>query len=172
MANDTKEKFIEAFLELGNEKDFSKIKVMDVVEKVNSTRQTFYYYFKNIDDLAETMINDDLNNLFRKFPSCNNWLEGANEFCELLYKYELFFRNAIYGKGCFWTYNKIKEMCDSYIKEYIRSRKNPKEFGDFFYECCAYSLSGMIIQELKAENADFKRMMLRAYKKIKTTVFK
>lgn len=172
MPNDTKTKIIESFLELASEKDFSKIKVMEVVEKSNSTRQTFYYYFKNIDDLADKMLDEEFENLYRKFPNCTNWLESANDFCEVFYKYECFFRNAIYGNSCLWAYNKIKLICNSYIKEYIASRKNPKEFGDFFYECCAYSLSGMIIQELKAENADFKKMMLRAYKKLKTTIFK
>lgn len=62
----TKERLIQAFEELETKKAPSKITVKDVVEACGITRKTFYYHFKDIFDLIETVMKRRFEALFRQ----------------------------------------------------------------------------------------------------------
>ncbi len=49
----TKERIVQAYLELEKERPVEKITVTALVERSQITRKTFYYYFKDIYDLME-----------------------------------------------------------------------------------------------------------------------
>ena len=49
----TKERIVEAYIELESERPLEKITVTALVERSRITRKTFYYYFKDIYDLME-----------------------------------------------------------------------------------------------------------------------
>lgn len=49
----TKERIVEAYIELESERPVEKITVTALVERSRITRKTFYYYFKDIYDLME-----------------------------------------------------------------------------------------------------------------------
>ena len=44
----TKERIVEAYIELESERPLEKITVTALVERSRITRKTFYYYFKDI----------------------------------------------------------------------------------------------------------------------------
>ena len=46
----TKERIVEAYIELESERPVEKITVTALVERSRITRKTFYYYFKDIYD--------------------------------------------------------------------------------------------------------------------------
>ena len=47
----TKEAFVQALVTACQEKNYDKITVQDISQKANLNRQTFYYHFKDKDDL-------------------------------------------------------------------------------------------------------------------------
>lgn len=49
----TKETIIDAFWQLLEEKPFNKITVQNIVERCALNRNTFYYHFQDIPNLAE-----------------------------------------------------------------------------------------------------------------------
>ena len=49
----TKETIIDAFWQLLEEKPFNKITVQNIVERCHLNRNTFYYHFQDIPNLAE-----------------------------------------------------------------------------------------------------------------------
>ena len=49
----TKERIVEAYIELESERPVEKITVTALVERSRITRKTFYYYLKDIYDLME-----------------------------------------------------------------------------------------------------------------------
>ena len=49
----TKETIIDAFWQLLEEKPFNKITVQNIVERCTLNRNTFYYHFQDIPNLAE-----------------------------------------------------------------------------------------------------------------------
>ena len=59
MSDNTKEKIVQAFKELLEEKEYSKITISDITEKCNISRQTFYYHFKNVFDMIIWIFEQD-----------------------------------------------------------------------------------------------------------------
>lgn len=53
----TKEIIIDAFWQLLEEKPFNKITVQNIVERCALNRNTFYYHFQDIPNLAEYTVN-------------------------------------------------------------------------------------------------------------------
>ena len=53
MGEKTKETIIDAFWQLLEEKPFNKITVQNIVERCHLNRNTFYYHFQDIPNLAE-----------------------------------------------------------------------------------------------------------------------
>ncbi|MFQ7236803.1 MAG: TetR/AcrR family transcriptional regulator, partial [Enterococcus hulanensis] len=47
----TKETFVQALVALCQEKSYDKITVQDISQQVSLNRQTFYYHFKDKNDL-------------------------------------------------------------------------------------------------------------------------
>ena len=56
----TKERIVEAYIELESERPLEKITVTALVERSRITRKTFYYYFKDIYDLLEWIYTNEV----------------------------------------------------------------------------------------------------------------
>jgi AcrR family transcriptional regulator len=59
MAVYTRNEIKTAFILLLDERPFTKITVKDVVLKCGVNRNTFYYYFRDLPDLAEAVVEED-----------------------------------------------------------------------------------------------------------------
>ncbi len=59
MAVYTRNEIKTAFVLLLDERPFTKITVKDVVLKCGVNRNTFYYYFRDLPDLAEAVVEED-----------------------------------------------------------------------------------------------------------------
>ena len=68
MAQFTKTAIIESFLRLLETRSIEKITVKDIVEDCGVNRKTFYYYFKDIYDLTESVFATALRNLQGRTP--------------------------------------------------------------------------------------------------------
>ena len=55
MSGFTKEIIIRTLFELLNEKPLAKITVKDIVERCGVNRNTFYYHFRDISDVVESV---------------------------------------------------------------------------------------------------------------------
>ena len=55
MANFTREAIQNAFMKLLNEKPFKEIAVLDIVKECGISRNTFYYHFKDIPEVVESL---------------------------------------------------------------------------------------------------------------------
>lgn len=68
MPNFTKKEIKSAFLKLINEKTLTKISVKDVVDACGVSRNTFYYYFRDVPELLEEIIFDGAAALRTEYP--------------------------------------------------------------------------------------------------------
>lgn len=69
MAGFTKKAIRESFVKLLNERPFSQITVKDVVDNCGINRNTFYYYFQDLPQLVETIVNEDAQRIIREHPN-------------------------------------------------------------------------------------------------------
>lgn len=80
----TKQKIYITAMELAEKRDIERITVKDVIEACGVSRQTFYYYYRDLDDLFETVAEEISERMLEKIRS-GMPLEGwMREFLELL----------------------------------------------------------------------------------------
>ena len=92
---DTKMILVNSFKELMKEKHTRNIKVIDLTNKTNLSRQTFYRYFKDIDDLIYFIHMDNtyiIHNLAEKVGFNINLLEN---YLDLIKENKSFYRDII-----------------------------------------------------------------------------
>ena len=68
MANFTKKAIQASFFKLLNERPLKQISVLDIVNDCGVSRNTFYYYFQDIPELIESIINQYFDTLIDKHP--------------------------------------------------------------------------------------------------------
>ena len=62
----TKQLIRDSFIKLLNEKPFSKITVRDIVDDCGVNRNTFYYYFQDLPQLLESIVNEEADRLIQE----------------------------------------------------------------------------------------------------------
>lgn len=72
MAGFTKAAIRNSFIKLLNEKPISQITVRDIVDDCGVNRNTFYYYFQDIPQLVETIIDEETRRIISEYPSIDS----------------------------------------------------------------------------------------------------
>ncbi len=79
----TKTAIEQKFLELLSEKSLNQISVKSLTATVGINRNTFYYHYKSIPDLLETVVKNLVDELFENYPpaeSLDDCLTAATDF--------------------------------------------------------------------------------------------
>ena len=82
MANFTKKAIRDSFVKLLNEKPISQITVKDIVEDCGVNRNTFYYYYQDLPQLMENIVDEDAERIIREHPTIDSLDECINAALE------------------------------------------------------------------------------------------
>ena len=80
-----KDRIAETFLELVQKKSLDKITVRDIVDKCGVTRQSFYYYFSDIFDLIEWVMQRESESLISDISKDRTLEQRVKRFIEYIY---------------------------------------------------------------------------------------
>lgn len=69
MANFTKKAIRNSFVKLLNEKPLNQITIRDIVDDCGVNRNTFYYYFQDLPQLVESIVEEDAQRIIREYPT-------------------------------------------------------------------------------------------------------
>ena len=135
----------DAFVELLNEKTLARITVKDITDRCGVNRNTFYYHYQDVLDLAEQICEDECDRVVSMYPQINS----IEECIEALTKYARENKRAImhiYRSDKQGSYEaSLWRMC-----EYVVSRYADSAFGDApvqdedralfirFYKCACF----------------------------------
>lgn len=72
MAVFTKKAIRDSFVKLLNEKPLNQITVREIADDCGINRNTFYYYYQDILQLLESIVDDEIEQIIRKYPSVNS----------------------------------------------------------------------------------------------------
>lgn len=78
MANFTKKAIRDSFVKLLNEKPLSQISVRDIVDDCGVNRNTFYYYYQDLPQLLETVVNEEIDRIIEEHPFISSPEEALN----------------------------------------------------------------------------------------------
>lgn len=92
----TKDKLAQALLKLVEKKDFTKISISDITQATGLNRQTFYYHFKDKEDLLHySYFVTGLNYLQADDLSLDNWEEAVLKMLRTMEKYQTFYFKTV-----------------------------------------------------------------------------
>jgi AcrR family transcriptional regulator len=75
MANLTRKALYDAFFKLLSERPYKKITVSDVTQECGINRMTFYYHFKDLNNLVERAFEDNFSKILRSSQNKGDWAE-------------------------------------------------------------------------------------------------
>lgn len=78
MASFTKKAIRDSFVKLLNEKPLNQITIRDIVDNCGVNRNTFYYYYQDLPQLVESIVNEDADRIIREHPTITSIEECVN----------------------------------------------------------------------------------------------
>ena len=72
MASFTKKAIRDSFVKLLNEKSLSQITIRDIVDDCGVNRNTFYYYYQDLPQLVESIVDEDAERIIRGHPTIDS----------------------------------------------------------------------------------------------------
>ena len=78
MASFTKKAIRDSFVKLLNEKPLSQITIRDIVDDCGVNRNTFYYYYQDLPQLVESIVDEDAERMVREHPAVESLEDCIN----------------------------------------------------------------------------------------------
>lgn len=94
MSNFTKKEITATFLNLLEQKPLSKITVKNIVEGCGISRNTFYYHYKDIYDLADDFFKTETAKVVSQNPVHDHWQEGCLQSMHYLVEHSMIIHNV------------------------------------------------------------------------------
>lgn len=94
MSSFTKREIIVTFLGLLEKNPLSKITVKNLVEACGINRNTFYYYYKNIDDLIDDIFRTETEKVVSQNPVHDHWQAGCLQSMHYLVEHSMIIHNV------------------------------------------------------------------------------
>lgn len=153
----TDESIRKTFMELLEQKSFSKITVKDISERVGINRQTFYYHYRDIVDLASSIIIDMCKDCFRPENDLSTCLM---EIYDVMMREKTIVLNIVRSKN----YDSlrlrlepdIKRIMDGLVDRIPSTAMIPRQKRDFVVSYYAVAISSLILRWIQ-EGMDMDR---------------
>lgn len=97
MGRNTKHELYTAFLSLLEEMPYSAISITDIVETCNVHRNTFYYHFRDKNDMILQLLRDETQSLLKDQKSFDSIAETVQHALAFLRNHEVSFRRLYAG---------------------------------------------------------------------------
>lgn len=163
MATKTKDLIIDSFLQLADktDKDIEKISITDIVEECQISRQTFYYHFKDIDEMLKWAFENETATIKKNMHKYNTWQEALILYENIFKKYGNLLKKCLNSKYFVYVYSLLRNSIHDFSKEFfaLKNKARFDEHVEFAINVYSYALIGFIIRELKKDEPDFYYMI-------------
>lgn len=150
MPSFTRREIKRSFIKLLNEQSLNKISVKDIVEECGVNRNSFYYHFRDIPEMIEEILMEQLEVLIEKYPK----IESLHEFVDSLYeiglenqKVVLHIFNSV-NRGIFERF--AMQLCENAVTKYINTTLENRDISEGDRRICImafkYELFGCLIE--------------------------
>ena len=138
----TKKALENAFTALLEERPLSKITVADIASKAGVNRHTFYYHFRNIDDMIVYSVKDTVDRFYGE-ESDNDEFDGFFSFLEYIYHNRQHIYSIMHSssRDCF-----MRAFCDSIylaVAKIADSKQIKASERDYVVRFYVHGLSGI-----------------------------
>ena len=166
MAQFTKKAITDTFIALLNEKRLDRITVKDIVAKCGVSRKTFYYYFDDIYDLLEKLLEDmkqnsvsritDTASLEAEFSKLAEFVKNNKKAVQHIYNSD--FREKLED----YLYESALPVFGETLHKKLDGSRYSKEDIDILTVACANAFTGCAMRWIKSGmKADFEYLLKR-----------
>ncbi len=151
----TKQMMVQALEDLLQEKGIDKITIRDITKKCNINRQTFYYHFHDIYELAEWMSKAYTEQVLGKEINLDDWDEALLNAAKFLLKKKNMVMNLFRSLGHQYITNFLNEYIRPYIVNIIRkipeSKKIDDSYSNFLSDYYTIAFSSILVEWLASD---------------------
>lgn len=143
-SNVTKKALATSLKELTKEKPLSKITIKDICVKSEMNRKSFYYHFKDKNDLINWIFDYDVAQIVKD----NNRVESQRKVLDYLYENKSFYKKAFRQEDQNCLADHIKEKMMPVIKartEHIDEIKTFEFYTEFVADSIVYSIKKWLL---------------------------
>lgn len=163
MATKTKDLIINAYLELASKEnqEVEKISITDIVDECQISRQTFYYHFKDIDEMLRWAFENETKVIKENMYKYNSWQEALVLYEPVFKKFGTLLKKCLNSKYFVFVYSLVRDSIHDFSTEFFlqKNKSNIDSHIEFAINVYAYALIGFIIRELKKNEPDFYSMI-------------
>lgn len=164
MADTTKNKIAGTLERLLEHQSFDKITIKLLVAECGISRQSFYYYFKDILDVIEWTAHQKTQELLQKSMQANSYEEGIMLFIDFSFKNHYFIMRLLDSKHRGFIERVIVSSLRSFLEDSLRQEKNLISVNyrdmDAVLNFCTYGLSGLLLESAAQKRTD-KKLLAR-----------
>lgn len=126
MANLTRNAIMDSCVRLLEERPISKISVKDIVEDCGINRNTFYYHFQDLPTLIEMIVQEEVDQLIKKYAT----VSSLKECLDIAVEFALKHRSAamhIYNSGNRDIFERcLLQLCEHVVTQYVDTVNVPE----------------------------------------------
>jgi AcrR family transcriptional regulator len=167
MSLTTKRAISNSFSELLSKTTFDKITVRDIVENCGLNRQTFYYHFHDIYDLAEWTFDDHAQIFLEKHPFDGNWDNYIILILGQLKDKKHMILNAVDSMNRRWVENYLRTILNPVITEVVRDMATGSTINEdninFIIDLYDFMLSSLILEWVENGMSDYYTQRIDKY---------
>ena len=157
MSTQTKNSLAAALKKRMETTEFSKIRVSDLLKDCNIVRSTFYYYFSDIYELLEWMLNTELIVLFEKCDEIYTWDQGVTMLMEYVRDNSKMCLCAFHSIGREALERMIYKNCYVLMERFVNTRFSNVEVAaedkafimDFYVRAYVSALAAWLVGGMK-----------------------
>ncbi len=151
-SNLTERAIAEAMKELLTKKPLHKISIRDLTEKCNINRKTFYYHFKDKDDLIEWIFMEEFYSCL-DYNNLNTVWDFLIPLCNYFYENRLYYINALEDKDTSGFSRFFSNLIQPLLKKHFEEMFIKNEYYSLYADYVTSSL--LIMIEIWLKNYEY-----------------
>ncbi len=152
MSKLTKKTLSDALLSLLDEKPISKITITDITDRADVNRHTFYYHFKNIDDLISYYFSEKADQLIKRHSLHASWEDSFLSLLEFAKENSKYILIIIHSPSSNVLYRLFNELASSFLVKFVDKFDEGSELNEadkkFIVDFYKHAVVGIILDWL------------------------
>jgi hypothetical protein len=162
MKDRTKNELADAYLKLLSTQPLSCITIQNIVDSAGYSRKTFYYYFSDIYDLTDWVLNREIQNFLKRRSSLKTLHSGMLEIVRFMTEHRKLLTNAYNSYGSAMIAKGLQDALGGYINDAIdlqlAGRACDPVSKQLLVKLYIYGLYGFIIEWINGDmEGDFEK---------------
>ena len=144
-----RKKIVKAFMDVGKMKGFDNVTVKDIAVTSEISRNTFYYYFKDIPDLIDFLLKKEMEIISKESMNIKDYIDAKVYVIKKVYEKVPDLKELLHSKWRNYVESSMYEAERSHIKYMLENRGGKKrltyEEREFIIDFISYGGIGFII---------------------------